>query len=280
MEPPEPLDAPEPPEPPDVLARLGEDLLLLSVRPRDGRIVTISRINFGLMGSELVRLAALRRVDVDKKQIIVLNTMTTGDPELDTALQGIHESRRPPRPKFWVAHPRRGIRDAYIARLVAAGALRREKSGFLGGSRLIVGAPLRADDARARLDAIAESTGHVDVIDAAFGGLARAVGLDRFLYPRFADRHLRRRLAEIAAGKWTRPAPTAQATGAATTAAVQAADASARAATDAATAAAMAAATQAATDAAIQAAVQASTDAAIAAATAASDAGGAAHGHH
>ena len=38
-------------------------------------------------------------------------------------------------------------------------------------------------------------------------GLAHAVGLDHLLYPGFGARPLRKRLTEIAAGKWTAPAP-------------------------------------------------------------------------
>ena len=40
------------------LDSLGEDLVLLSVTPDAGWIGTAQRIGFGLMGSELVRLAA------------------------------------------------------------------------------------------------------------------------------------------------------------------------------------------------------------------------------
>jgi len=43
---------------------LGEDLLLLSIRPDRGRIGNADKIDFGLMGSELVRLAALGRIEV------------------------------------------------------------------------------------------------------------------------------------------------------------------------------------------------------------------------
>ena len=194
----------------------------------------------------------------------MLNAIPTGDAELDAALDSL-TSRRPPRPKTWVGHPRRGIRDAYLERLVAAGALGSEPRGFLGRRRWVVTAPERADRARARLDAIAQSAGPVSLAQAAFGGLAHAVGLDRHLYPRFADRPLRWRLAEVGKGQ-SMPV----------TAAVDAAGAAARASSMAATQAA----TQAATDAAIQAAVQASTAAAIsAAASASADAGGHAGGH-
>jgi Golgi phosphoprotein 3 (GPP34) len=263
MEPP----APEP-ELAAELSQLGEDLLLLSVRRAEGTISTGTRISYGLMGSELIRLAALRRVDVDQRQITVLSAQATGDPGLDAALASL-DGRRSPRPKAWVAHPRRGIREAYLERLAAAGALHGEPGGFLGRMRWTVTAPERVERLRAQLDAIAESTGPVSLAQAAFGGLAHAVGLDRYLYPRFADRRLRWRLAEVGKGQ---AGPV--------TAAVDAADAAARASSAAAAQAATRAATQAATDAAIQAAVQASTAAAIsAAASAASDAGGHAGGH-
>lgn len=238
----------EQPEP-AVLSQLGEDLLLLAVRPASGRIAAAQRITFGLMGSELVRLAALRRIDIVKNRIVVLSAAVTGDRELDSALRSIGQARRPPSARSWVGRPRRGIRDSYLARLAATGALQGQVGGFLGRTRWTIGAPQRAQEARARLDAIASSTGPVDIIQAAFGGLARAAGLDRFLYPRFGDRPRRRRLAEIAAGKWT--TPESPAGGAILGSSAQAAMLSA-------------------TTAAIQAAVQASTDAAVAAATAAS----------
>jgi hypothetical protein len=249
------------------LRGLGEDLLLLSVRPSDGRIVTIARIGYGLMGSELVRLAALGRVSVDERRIAVLSDALTGDPELDVALASL-AGRKQPRPKTWVGHPRHGIRDAYLERLVGAGALRGDPSGFLGRRRWLIAGPRRAEQARARLDAIARSTGPVDIAQAAFGGLAHAVHLDLHLYPGFANRHLRKRLAEVGAGRWTQ-------------AAVDAVGSAAQASS----AAAAQAAARAATDAAIRAAVQASTTAAVSAASAAAaDAGGHAgagpHGHH
>ena len=215
------------------------------------------------MGSELVRLAALGRVSVDERRITVLNGFPTGDAELDAALASLAGGQQM-RPKTWVGHRRRGIRDAYLERLVATGALRCDRSGLLGRKSWVVTAPQRADRARARLDAIAHSTGPVDLAQAAFGGLAHAVNLDRHLYPRLADRPLRRRLAEVGTGKWTRIA-------------VDAVGSAAHAASDAAAQAAV----QAAADAAVQAAVQASTTAAIAAAAdSAGHAGAEAHGHH
>jgi hypothetical protein len=257
---------PAEPELAEELRHLGEDLLLLSIRRPEGTLATSSRIGYGLMGSELIRLAALRRVDVDQRRITVLTDEATGDVELDAALASLVGGRSP-RPKTWVGRPRRGIREAYLERLVAAGTVRGQRGGLLGRTRWGVTDPERVERLRNQLDAIAESAGPVTLVQAAFGGLAHAVGLDRYLYPRFADRRLRWRLAEVGKG---------QAAVTATAAAADAASAASMAATQAATQAAM----MAATDAAIQAAVQASTAAAIsAAASASADAGGHA-GHH
>lgn len=249
----------------DSLSGLGEDLLLLSIRPRDGKILTFNRVGYGLMGSELIRLTALGRVHVDDRQITVLNQIPTGDAELDVALASL-TSGKPPRPRNWVGRPRHGIRDAYLERLVKAGLLRSESSGPLGRKRWVVPPSRRADQARDRLDAIMASTGPVDLAQAAFGGLVHAINLDAFLYPRFADRRLRRRLGEIGAGKWTRPATDA------VSSAGQAASAASQAATRAATEAAM--------NAAMSAAMQASMNAAIASAAAPPAGGAEHHGHH
>lgn len=249
----------------DVIGTLGEDLLLLSIRPDQGKIATVRQIDYGLMGAELVRLAANGRIDIANDRIVVRDSAATGNAELDAALQSIAQARRPPRPRAWVGRPRRGIQDAYLARLVSAEVIQGEPGGIFGRTRWRIAVPARVADIRARLDAIANSTGNVDTAEAAFGGLAHAVGLDRELYPGFGGRQQRKRLTEVAKGQWTVTAVTGAVTD------------SVRSATDAAIMASTAAATQAATAAAVDAAVQG----AVAAATAAvGDAGAGAHGHH
>jgi hypothetical protein len=245
----------------DDIGTLGEDLLLLSIQPDQGKIATARQIDYGLMGAELVRLAASGRVDIANDRIVVRDSAATGDAELDAALQSITQARRPPRPRAWVGRPRRGIRDAYLARLVSAEVIQAGQGGIFGGVRWRIAAPARVADTRARLDAIAMSTGNVDTVEAAFGGLAHAVGLDRELYPGYGGRQLRKRLTEVAKGQWS-----ATAVGDAVTDSV-------RSATDAAIRASTAAATQAAVDAAVQGAIAAST-------AAAGHAGAGGHGHH
>ena len=75
------------------------------------------------MGSELVRLAATGRIDIQNGRIHVLNQALTGDAELDASLGSLIRSRRPARPTQWVGRPRRGILEAYLRRLVTVGAV-------------------------------------------------------------------------------------------------------------------------------------------------------------
>jgi hypothetical protein len=226
---------------------LGEDLVLLSIRPDKGTVTTGERIGFGLMGSELVRLAAAGRIDIQRGRILVLNPVPTGDAELDAALESLLRARRPPRPTTWVGSPRRGILVAYLNRLAAAGAIRAERRRIFG-TRYFIADPGRVAAARARLDGIALSAGMVDVAEAAFGGLAHAIALDRVLYKGLAGRPVRKRLMEMGKGQWTVAAVSRAAQ--ATSSAMQAADAASSAATHAASHAATQAATHAATHAA------------------------------
>jgi hypothetical protein len=81
---------------------LGDDLVLLSIR-RNGVIGTAARLRFGLSGSELVRLAALRRVDIDGGMITILDEAPTGDALLDEALASLQGALKA---KTWVARDR------------------------------------------------------------------------------------------------------------------------------------------------------------------------------
>src|SRR6516162_11408842 len=162
------------------MSTLGDDLVLLSVWQGGGRLAATNVIGVGLMGAELVRLAASGRVQITDGRITVLDAAPTGDAEADAALASLAAQRRPPRASSWCSRPRRGICDAYLARLAAAGAIQRQEQtrlGFIRGTRWQITDPARAEDARARLDAIARGTGQVDLGQAAFGGLAHAIGV-------------------------------------------------------------------------------------------------------
>src|SRR5258708_34793663 len=115
------------------LAWLGEDLLLLSVLPKAGWIANAEQIDSGLMGSELVRLAAAGRITIAADRVMVLDPTPCGDPALDAALESLAGARREVQPRSWVGRPRRKIRASYLARLETAGIVRAEPGTTLGG---------------------------------------------------------------------------------------------------------------------------------------------------
>jgi hypothetical protein len=213
----------DPSVPGSALAALGEDLFLLSIRRRDGKLLTRGRIDSALMASELIRLAAAGRAWIAEGRIVARDQTATGDPELDAALLSLAGLTFPPRPETWLGLPRRGIRAAYAARLASAGVLRLESGRVLGTPRYHVGSPryrvidaTRAAAARSRLDAVTQSAGppasgppttrpeyagpqsDSDPALAALAGLASAIGLGHVLYPGRAGRAQRARMAQIA----------------------------------------------------------------------------------
>lgn len=173
-----------------------------------------------------------------------------------------------------VSHPRHHIGHAYLERLAAAGVLHAERSNRLGifpVTRWRVADPGRQAEAKARLDAIALSTGPVSTAQAALAGLAHATGLGTVLYPGRPNREIRSRLERIAKGGEVTAAVADAGAGDAASQAVAATNQAVRAAADA--------ATQAAIDAATSAAVHAATQAAHSAAHSAGHGGGGGHGH-
>ena len=257
----------------DDLDTLGDDLVLLSVSP-EGKLTTAQQIGFGLMGSELVRLAAAGRITITDGRVGVTDPSPCPDPMLDAALASLAGARRQVRAKWWVSHPRHHIGHVYLERLAAAGVLHAERSNRLGifpVTRWRVADPGRQAEAKARLDAIALSTGPVSTAQAALAGLAHATGLGTVLYPGRPNREIRSRLERIAKGGEVTAAVADAGAGDAASQAVAATNQAVRAAADA--------ATQAAIDAATSAAVHAATQAAHSAAHSAGHGGGGGHGH-
>ena len=60
------------------MSTLGDDLVLLSVWQGGGRLTAPNVIGVGLMGAELVRLAASGRVQITDGRITVLDAAPTG----------------------------------------------------------------------------------------------------------------------------------------------------------------------------------------------------------
>ena len=180
---------------------LGEDLLLLALDAGRGRLERVFAISYGLMGAELVRLAACGRIGFVDDRVVVNSPAPTGDAELDAALARIGELDSPPWVGDWVQRVRPRITGRYLERLIAAGVVC-EQARF-GVIRWPVTNTARLAEARQRLDLIAWSAGPVDLSQTAYAGLACAIGLDRVLYPGRGRRAERGRLREIAAGRWT-----------------------------------------------------------------------------
>jgi hypothetical protein len=269
-----------------LMQTLGEDILLLAIR-QNGTIAAREKMRFALAGSELVRLAALRRVDVVKGQIVVIDPEPTQDPLLDAAFASMQGSRRPPRAKDWVARVRGKLTQAYLERMAASGAVRleiRKSLGIFPVKRWYVVDSSRVRRLKAQLDTIAISSGPVDSPQAAFGGLVHAIGLDLVLYPKGEGRPARKRLEWIAKHNDAADAVRGAVADASTTAlqasVVGANLAAVNAATQAATAAAIDAATQAAVQASVAAAVGASIDAAVSASVEAAHHSSTDGGHH
>jgi golgi phosphoprotein 3 len=222
---------------------LSEDLLLLALDAGQGRLGRSYAIDYALMGADLVRLAAHGRIDIVDDQVVVRSPAPTGDAELDAALARIGEPATPPHPGEWVERPAPRICGKYLERLIATGVIC-EQTRFWT-TRWRITQTGRLAEARQRLDLIASSVGPVDLSQAAYAGLACAIGMDHLLYPGRRRRAERDRLREIAAGRWTTTPATASDHAAAAAASPDASSGAGRAAIDAATLAAIRAATYA-----------------------------------
>src|SRR6185437_2053696 len=197
---------------------LGDDLVMLAIDTDGGRVRQADMLKYGVAGSELVRLVAKGLVTIKGGRLIAAGPgsglrsrsgsgassagSATGDLELDMALASIAGRRRPPTPRSWVARPRRGLVNSYLTKLATAGKILRTPGRR---ARWQIADQNALASARARLDAIATSTGPVDLMAAAFGGLAHAANVDRVIYRGWDNRGLRKRMQQVAKGKWTAP---------------------------------------------------------------------------
>lgn len=200
----------------------GDDLILLAIDPKGGRVRQSFFVQYGLRGSELIRLIAADLVRLDNGRLTVAGYArgSTGDAELDAALSSIASASRPPGPKDWLRKSERKIVRSYLANLASAEKIRLADGSRADGSRadgsradgsLATGvrARWRVTDqaglaaALMRLDLIATGTGPVDPVRAAFCALVSASMLVPLLYPGLGDKRSRERLREVGNGKWT-----------------------------------------------------------------------------
>lgn len=179
---------------------LAADLIVLAAR-RDGKLDVLAKLRFGLSASELVRLAAARRIDIAGERILVLDTAPTGDLLLDEALARVMERKRPNTAKAYVARPRPGLVKRYLARLEDDGIIqadRRTVLRFIPVTRWVIVDTARVARSRATLQAVAGGAGTVEPAQAALAGLACAIGAASYVFPGVPGVPARKRLREAA----------------------------------------------------------------------------------
>ena len=113
--------------------------MLLTVQQGGGRLTAPNVTGVGLMGAELVRLAASGRVDIASDRIRVLDAAPTGDAEADTALASLAGQQRAPKATTWCRPaPPRDLRTLLLG---AAGGRRGTYRAGADPARVHPGAP-------------------------------------------------------------------------------------------------------------------------------------------
>jgi hypothetical protein len=185
------------------MSSLAEDLLLVMIDPANGVMRCRGHIQYGLMGAELVELAALGRIQVVGDRISVVQPVpsTVGDRDLDAALTSLSRGRREQKVRAFVARPRRNITNSYTDRLVFGQAVQSRQGNFLR-PRWPVTDLARATAVRSRLDAVVFGSAPADGTQLDFAALAYAVGLGVALYGGREYRDARKRMHEITRNHW------------------------------------------------------------------------------
>lgn len=181
------------------MRELGDDILLLAIRS-NGSLGAASFLRIAVSGTQLIRLAAERRIEIVDKRITVLDPGSTGDALLDAALADIAAAGGP-RARSWVGKDRRGLVKGHLQQLAERGVVRPEDYKALGlfsRTRWHVVDVLRVQQARARLDAVVGAAGPLDSEQYALGTVVRAVTLDKVLFPGREGRPVRLRLERLA----------------------------------------------------------------------------------
>jgi Golgi phosphoprotein 3 (GPP34) len=193
---------------------LGEDLVLLAIPPRGGRVRAADRIGFALRASVLVDLALAGRIAMAGRRIDVIDPAPTDDPRLNSALTTLCDSVPVPSLDAWLSKTPRGnaMLAKYLSILADQGAVRfehrREHVAVAPRAELL--APQRQAAALTRLSHVARGRSAADA-DQALAGLVHACGLDRHLYHAPFGLAARRRLARFSQREVAANAQTARA---------------------------------------------------------------------
>lgn len=165
---------------------LAEEIVLLSLDDTTGRPVGRAGMapDLALAGALLMDLALAGRIDTDRNLVVLVDATPTGDDVADAVLRRLAAPQAPRDARGLIpllAHDAAKAREALLARLVAAGVLKRveERVLFVFADRRFPKAPGRAEaaDARARLRRMLLAAEIPEPRDALLLGLARAAGL-------------------------------------------------------------------------------------------------------
>ncbi|MBR7827744.1 GPP34 family phosphoprotein [Actinospica sp. MGRD01-02] len=162
----------------------GEDLVLIALVPRSGRIREADRLKYALRASVLVDLALAHRITMNANRIKVLDAARTGDGRLDSALASLSANSAPTLGSWIKDTPAGfGMVNRYLSILADQGVLHLERHrGRLAAPMLATLLdPARRDAAVARINRVARGR-ESDDADRALAGLIHACGLDRHLY--------------------------------------------------------------------------------------------------
>lgn len=184
---------------------LAEDLMLLALHEERGRpLVSQMYVECGLVGAVLAELLIAGRIALTGRkgdEVVVLDPTPLGTPEEDAALARMI-GERPRRVQWWVNKLKPQLRQRTLARLVAWGVLREDRShvlGFIPVTRHPEANPIPERELRARLWS-ALMGAPVGVRDATLLALVQACRMNRAVFPQLDRREFKRRVEALQAG--------------------------------------------------------------------------------
>ncbi|MEY9894193.1 hypothetical protein ABIA31_007877 [Catenulispora sp. MAP5-51] len=164
---------------------LGEDLLLLAIHPRNGRVRNVERMAPALRALELIELSLAGRLSLEEGRITVKDPLPIGHRLLDHTLSSLSAEAAPAKVEMWLRGDKAeaGILGQYLALLGRQQVMRIEHrgQGLARSTVITVRDQERLAEARARIDRVAHGEASATAEDRALAGIVHAAGLSRQL---------------------------------------------------------------------------------------------------
>ena len=186
---------------------IAEEFLLLAYDDDGTPLTDGTRLDNGLGGAILLELALGRRVDIEDKRVVVVDSRPIGDALTDDALARV-EADKPRKPGYWVTKLSKQARPTILAKLVAEGVLTVEEDRVLWVFPRKKYPPASGEppaveaDAQERIRAAVLGDGPVEPRTAALCALVAATELDRKILTGLDRKRVKTRLKEISEGAW------------------------------------------------------------------------------